>query len=176
MSYFNGTFILLKEKKDPKSFILAFNEHLKSIDVLLQKSDYEIIVFNDSREEEEKEYIELDNSMANEEVVDLLCSWKGLGLLTYRHPDFQFEIWINYFTWDDEYVNGFKVSFADNDLIYGGDKQKEFLVKITESIDYEYVVGDVNENSENYISMEESLDKIREHIVKNSFKIDSRRW
>ncbi len=176
MSYYNGTLTLLKEKKEPKSFILDFNDNLKSIDVLLQKSDYEIIVFNDSRNEEEKEPIELDESMTDEYVIDLLCSWKGLGLLTYRHPDFKFEMHINYLTWDDEYIYGVKVSFAGNDLVYGGDKQKELIFKISEFIDYEYVVGDINENSQNYIDMEESLDEIKEHILKNSFKIDSRNW
>ena len=57
MSYFNGTLLLLKEKKEPKSFMLDLNEKLKSINVLLPKSDYEIIIFNDSRNEEEKDYI-----------------------------------------------------------------------------------------------------------------------
>ncbi|WP_300686885.1 hypothetical protein [Chryseobacterium sp.] len=177
MSYYNGTLILLKEKKEPKSFILNFNENLKSIDVVLQKSDYEIIVFNDSRKEEEKEPIELDESMTDEDVIDLLCSWTGLGVLSYRHPDFKFELGIDYLSWDDKYIYGFKVSFADNDLVYKGyNKQRELISKISEFIDYEYIVGDINEDSQNYISMEESLDEIKEHILKNSFKIDSRNW
>lgn len=78
MSSFDMTFFLLKEKKKPKSFMIDFNEKLKSINVLLEKNDYEIIVFNDSRDEEEKEHIDLNESMTDEEIIDLVCSWKGL--------------------------------------------------------------------------------------------------
>ncbi|UKB82397.1 hypothetical protein LF887_15440 [Chryseobacterium sp. MEBOG06] len=176
MSYFNGTLLLLKEKKDPKLFILDFNEKLKSINVLLQKSDSEIVVFNDSRNEEEKEPIWLDKLMTDEDVINLVYSWKGLGLLTYRHPDFKFEMYINYLTWDDKYVDGFKVSFARKDTVFEDDRHKELIAKISKFVDYEYVVGDVNEESQNYISMEESLDEIKQHILKNSFEIDSRTW
>lgn len=177
MGYYSGTLVLLKEKKEPKSFILDFNEQLKSINVLLQKSDYEIVVFNDSRNEEEKDYIELDVSMTDEEVIDLVCSWKGLGVFGYRHPDFKFELNINYLTWDDRYLYGFMVSFSDKDMVYGGDdKQKELIYKISEYIEFEYIVGDINEVSQEYISMEKSLEDIKEHILKNSFEIDSRSW
>jgi len=176
MSYFNGTLILLKEKKDPKLFMLDFNENLKSIDVLFQKSDYEIIVFNDSRNEEEKEPIELNKSMTDDYIIDLVCSWKGLGLLTYRHPDFEFELWINYLTWDDKYINAIKVSFARKDTMFEDNRHEKLISKMSEFVDYEYVVGDINEESKNYISMEESLDKIKEHILESSFEIDSRNW
>jgi hypothetical protein len=176
MSSFNVTLLLLEEKKEPKSFILDFNEKLKSIDVLLQKSDYEIIAFNDSRDKEEKEPVGLDESMADEYIIDLVCSWKGLGLLSYRHPDFKFELGINYLTWDDKHIYGFEISFADKDLV--GDrcvKHKELVYKIAEFIEYKYIVGDVDRSSKNYISREESLNKIKEFILNNSFEIDIRK-
>lgn len=176
MSYFNGTLVLLKEKKEPKSFMLDLNEKLKSINVLLPKSDYEIIVFNDSRNEEEKDYIELDVSMTDEDVIDLVCSWKSLGTLGYRHPDFNFELGINYLTWDDKNVYGFKIFFARKDTMFEDNRHEKLISKISEFVDYEYVVGDINEESENYIQMEESLEEIKEHILKNSFEIDSRNW
>ncbi|MFC3158687.1 hypothetical protein [Chryseobacterium arachidis] len=176
MSYFNGTLILLKDKKDPKLFMLDFNENLKSIDVLFQKSNYETIIFNDSRNEEEKEPIELNKSMTHEHIINLVCSWKGLGLLTYRHQDFEYEVWINYLTWDDEYIYGFVLFFAPKDTIYEDNRHEKLIFKISEFVDYKYVVGDINEESKNYISMEEDLDEIEEHILKSSFEIDSRNW
>ncbi|REC62502.1 hypothetical protein DRF65_10440 [Chryseobacterium pennae] len=177
MSNFDETLVLLKEKKDPKSFIIDFNEKLRSVDVLLEKDEDEIIVFNDTRHEEEKDYVELDESMTEEQVIDLICSWKALGLLLYRHPDFRLQIGINYLTWDDQSLHGFEISFSDKDLAFDGtDRQKELILKISQLIDYEYIVGDVGHASRNYISMEESLEKIKEHIMSNSFTIDSRTW
>lgn len=177
MSYFDETLILLKEKKEPKLFIMDFNEKLKSIDVLLEKDEYEIIVFNDTRNEEEKEYVELEESMTDEQIVDLVCSWKGLGLLLYRHPDFRRQIGINYLTWDDQYIHGFEVSFSNKDLAFEvTDKQKELILKIAQFIDYEYIVGDIGNVSKNYISMGKSLEEIKEHIMNHSFTIDSRTW
>jgi hypothetical protein len=177
MSNFDETLILLKEKKEPKLFIMDFNEKLKSIDVVLEKDEYEIIVFNDTRNEEEKDYVELDESMTDEQVTDLICSWKGLGLLLYRHPDFRFQVGINYLTWDDQYLHGFEISFSDKDLTFEGtDKQKELILKISQFIHYEYIVGDVGNASRTYISMKESLEGIKEHIMNNSFTIDSRTW
>ncbi|MFC3157986.1 hypothetical protein SAMN05443633_104327 [Chryseobacterium arachidis] len=176
MSIFYETLILLKEKKDPKSFILNFNENLKSINVLLEKSDSEVMVFNDDRNEEEKEPIWLDTSMTDEEVVDLVCSWKGLGLLTYRHQDFQYDLGINYLTWNDKYLSGFVVSYAHKDTLFEDDRHKKLISKISEFIDYEYVIGNISIDSKIYIRMEDSLEKIKEHILKNSFEIDSRTW
>lgn len=176
MSYFDETLFLLKEGKEPKSFISDLNKKLNSINVVLQRSDYVVLVFNDCRNEEEKEPIWLDNSTTEEEVVDLICSWKGLGLLTYRHPDFRLEVDINYLTWDDKHLRGFALSFAGSDMIYKQDIQKKLISEISEFVDYEYIVGDISNVSKNYIRMEESLDKIKEQILNNTFEIDSRTW
>ncbi|WP_185287848.1 hypothetical protein [Chryseobacterium lactis] len=177
MSNFDETLVLLKEKKDPKSFIMDFNEKLRSVVVLLEKDKDEIIVFNDTQNEEEKEYVELGESTTDEQVVDLICSWKGLGQLLYRHPDFRFQIGINYLTWDDQSLHGFVISFSDKDLAFEGtDKQKELILKIAQFIDYEYIVGDIGNVSKNYISMGKSLEEIKEHIMNHSFTIDSRTW
>jgi hypothetical protein len=177
MSSFDVTLFLLKEKKEPRSFMIDFNEKLKSINVLLEKNDYEIIVFNDSRNEEEKEHIYLNESMTDEEIIDWVCSWKGLGLLSYRHPDFSMPLSINYLSWDDEYLYGFDVGFASTDTVFKKEKHEKLMAKISEFIDYEYIVGNV-ENLDlpgNNIGLQ-SLDKIKELILNNSFKIDSRTW
>lgn len=176
MSYFNGTLILLKEKKESKSFILELNENLKSIGVLFQKSDSEVIAFNDSRNDEEKEPIWLDTSMTDEEIINLVCSWKGLGILPYRHSEFKFELGINYLTWDDKHIYGFVISFARKDTLFEDNRHEKLIYEISKFVDYKYVVGDINEESKNYISMEEGLDEIKEHILKSSFEIDSRNW
>lgn len=177
MSSFDTTLFLLKEKKEPKSFMIDFNEKLKSINVLLEKNDYEIITFNDSRNEEEKEHIDLNESMTDEEIIDLVCSWKGLGLISYRHPDFRMPLSINYLTWDDEYLYGFDVGFASNDTVFKEEQHEKLMTKISEFVDYEYVVGDM-------YSLDLpggdvgllSLDEIKGLIQNKSFKIDSRNW
>jgi len=108
--------------------------------------------------------------------VDLICSWKGLGLVTYRHPDFRLEVDINYLTWDDKLLRGFVISFAGSDMVYKQDIQKKLISEISEFVDYEYIVGDISNVSRNYIRMEESLDKIKEQILNNTFEIDSKTW
>ncbi|MFZ4929420.1 hypothetical protein [Chryseobacterium sp. Mn2064] len=177
MSNFDETFILLKEEQKPLPFITNLNKKLKTIHVLLQKSDYELVAFNDTRDEEEKEPIWLDESMTDEEVIDLICSWKGLGMLTYRNPDFLFDIGVAFMTWNDEHIQGIMISFAEKDTVFEREvKHRELIVKISQFLDCEYVVGDIGNTSRSYISMEESLDKIKEHISKSSFTIDSRSW
>ncbi|MGH1517946.1 hypothetical protein [Chryseobacterium sp. JK1] len=177
MSNFDETFILLKEEKEPLPFIVNLNEKLKTIQVVLQKSDYELVAFNDTRDEEEKESIWLDESMTDEDVIDLVCSWKGLGMLTYRHPDFLLDFGVAFMTWDDEHIQGVMISFAERDTAFEREvKHRELIVKISQFLEYEYVVGDVGNTSRSYISMEESLDKIKEHILNSSFTIDSRVW
>lgn len=177
MSSFDETLVLLKEKKDPRSFMIDFNEKLRSIDVLLGRHGSVVVIFHDTQNEEEKEYIELDEPVVDEDVIGLICSWKGLGFLSYRHPDFKLGLGISYLTWDDEHVDGLLISFSNKDLYFEGlDKQKELILKISQWIDYEYIVGDIGNTSGNYIRMEESLEKIKEHIMNNSFTIDSRTW
>ncbi|MEJ5102690.1 hypothetical protein [Chryseobacterium sp. MYb328] len=176
MSSFDETLVLLKEKKDPKLFIMDFNEKLKSIDVLLGRHRSVVVIFHDTQTEEEKEYIELDEPVADEYVIDLLCSWKGLGFLSYRHPDFELGLGISYLTWDDEHIYGFLISFAGNDVMFeGAVKQKELILKISQLIDYEYIVGDVSDTFRKNIT-EENLDTIKNLILHNSFTIDSRIW
>jgi len=175
MSSFDETLFLLKEKKEPKSFMMNFNEKLQSINVLLEKGEYEIVVFNDSRNDEEKEHMYLNESMTDEQIIDLVCSWKGLGLISYRHPDFSMPLSINYLTWDDEDIYGFIISFAGNDIVFEEEKHKKFISKISEFIDYEYIVGDVDNFPGTYIWLQ-SLDKIKELMLNISFKIDSRTW
>lgn len=174
MSSFDITLFLLKEKKEPKLFMIDFNEKLKSINVLLEKNDYEIIVFNDSRNEEEKEHMYLNESMSDEQIIDMVCSWKGLGLISYRHPDFSMPLSINYLTWDDKYLDGFSVGFASNDTIFKEEQHEKLMTEISEFIDYEYVVGNIDSLDWNIELL--SLDKIKELMLNNSFKIDSRTW
>lgn len=177
MSYFDETLILLKEKKEPRSFIMDFNEKLKSINVLLGRHGSVVIIFHDTQNEEEKEYIELEKPVADEVVIDLICSWKGLGFLSYRHPDFELGVGISYLTWDDEYIDGFLISFAGREVMFeNADKQKELILKIAQFIDYEYVVGDVSDTFGKYNITQESLDTIKNLILHHSFTIDSRTW
>lgn len=61
-------------------------------------------------------------------------------------------------------------------MIYKQDIQKKLISEISEFVDYEYIVGDISNVSKNYIRMEESLDKIKEQILNNTFEIDSRTW
>lgn len=84
---------------------------------------------------------------------------------------------INYLTWDDEYLYGFDVGFASNDTVFKEEQHEKLMTKISEFVDYEYVVGDM-------YSLDLpggdvgllSLDEIKGLIQNKSFKIDSRNW
>lgn len=79
MGSYNTTLILFKEKQDPRTFLFDFHQKIKNINILLEKDDYRRIIFNDKRDGKEQESIELDKSMTDENIIDLVCSWGGLG-------------------------------------------------------------------------------------------------
>ena len=108
MSWFDVTFVLLKEKVDPLPFLVDFHKELAAINVVIDKSDQEFITFNDTKAGEEKEIVELNESMTIEEIIRQLCSWKALGLICYRHPDFKFPVSIHYLTWDERSLEGLR--------------------------------------------------------------------
>lgn len=49
MGSYNTTLVLFKEKQDPKTFLSDFHKKIKDMNVVLEKSDYHRIVFNDKR-------------------------------------------------------------------------------------------------------------------------------
>jgi hypothetical protein len=176
MGYFHTTLVLFKKKKDPKSFLENFHNSLKNIGITLEKDEHEIIVFNDSRTEEEKEPIELQELMTDEAVLHLVAAWKGLGMLSYRHPDFRFAFSINYLTWDDEAVDGFDIGFYGKELKTKEEEERhqDIILEIGKLVDYEYIVGDIGNTSNKYIDLRKDLNVIKKFIQKNSFEIDIR--
>lgn len=175
MGSFEESLVLLKEGQEPKPFISKLHQKLKDIDFILEIDDYEYIVFNDTRDEKEKEPISLKNSMSENEVIHELCSWKGLGLLSYRHPNFQFQVSINYVSWDDILINGFTISFYGKDVIFREKAKKDLLLEIANLVDYKYVVGDIDNTSKTYIHLEQKLPKIINYIENHTFEIDIRK-
>ncbi|MFZ4929413.1 hypothetical protein [Chryseobacterium sp. Mn2064] len=175
MGIFNSTLILLKEKKAPASMILELNENLKSIGILLQKSDYARIIFNDSRNEEEKEPITLQKSHTDEEVIGLLSSWKGLGLLSYRHINIEFPFLINYISWDDQYLQGLEISYQLSAENYTNRDhiKDDILLKIIEFINPLLAVGSIG-NSEDEFRVDLGLEYNLDYIKNKKFDIDIR--
>lgn len=177
MGYFNLTLVLFKEKKHPKTFLVDFHKKLKTISIILEKDDYEIIVFNDSIQGEEKEPIELNESMTDEDVINLVCFWKGLGMLSYRHPNFRYAFSINYLTWDDKFIDGFDIGFYSSEFRTNEDDKnhRKIISEIGNLVEYECIVGDIGNVSNHYIDLKQDLTKIKEIIKNKTFDIDSRK-
>lgn len=174
MGYFNTTLVLLKKTETPEVFLLNFHEKLKAIGVILQKSNDEIIVFNDSCSGQEKEPFQLNESLSDIDIIHKMTEWKSLGLLSYRHPNFNFAFTINYLTWDDTFIYGFDIGFYSKEFKTTLDtiKHRDFITQISNVIDYEFIVGDIGNVSEDYIDLKQSLPAIKEIIKNKSFDID----
>ena len=177
MGYFNKTLILLSEVQKPRKFLVDFHKILDSINLLPEIDEHEIIVFNDCRNGAEKEPIDLKSDMQLTQVIDLICSWKGLGLICYRHENFKFPIGINYITWDDQYVQGLTISVYGNDLITEQNQLdlNNLINNIINLIDYSFAVGDIGNLSKTYINLDQKIEEIIKYIELNNFEIDKRK-
>ncbi|NIF06634.1 hypothetical protein F3J23_14385 [Chryseobacterium sp. Tr-659] len=175
MGSYNTTLVLLKEKQHPKTFLSNFHKKIKDINVVLEKDEYQRIIFNDKRNEEEKEPIELDKLMSDEDIIDLLCSWGGFGLLSYRHNDVEFALYINYLSWDDQFIEGIEVSFKETHKNYiNKNKIKDdVIIKIANCIDYKLVVGSIGDSEDNF-RMDLDLEYNLKYIENKKFDIDIR--
>jgi len=174
MASYNETFILLKKPIDPKAFLLGFHQKLKALSCVLEKDDSNFISFNDARNGEEKEILYLNETMSDSEIIEELYSWKALGCLSFRHPDFSFELTIDYRTWDDKNLYGFNIAFNNKDVLRNREKHRLFIFEISNAIDYKYIVGDIYPDSNTYLNLALTLDAIEEMIRKQKFEIDYR--
>ena len=174
MGNFNKTFILLKGDENPKEFLVDFHEKLLRINISLNK-DWGVVIFNDKRNDEEKEPIELERFKTDKEIVDSLCSWDGLGLLPYRHINIEFPFHINYISWDDKHLQGIEISYelsAEN-YINRNDIKNNFILKIIELIGYKLVVGSIGDSEDDFrtdLDLEYNL----KFIENKKFDIDIR--
>lgn len=157
MSFFSVTLLLFREKQTPASFLTALHRKLESISLAPDIDDQEFIVFNDTRSGQEKEHVDLHSSMQVQEVIDLLCSWPGLGLLSYRHPDFSFPITLNYHTWDDEHLQGITIGFNGHEASSNMQKKDQLVAQVMQLVEYQYVVDDIDHSSCTYIDLSEDL-------------------
>lgn len=175
MGGYNTTLILFKEKQDPRTFLFDFHRKIKDINITLEKDNYHRIIFNDKRDGEEREPIELDKSMTDENILDLICSWGGLGMLSYRHNDIEFALSINYVSWDDQFVEGIEVSFkaSHQNYINKNKIKNNVIIKISNCIDYKLVVGSIG-NSEDEFRTDSGLANIFDYIEGKAFDIDIR--
>jgi len=176
MGSYNTTLVLFKEKQDPKTFLSDFHKKIKDINVVLEKSDYQRIVFNDKRNEEEHEPIELYKLMTDEDIIDLLCSWGGLGLLSYRQNDIELALSINYVSWDDKFIEGIEVTFnrSYQNYINKNKIKDDVIIKIANCIDYKLVVGSIGD-SEDEFRTDLDLEYNLEYIKNKKFDIDLRK-
>lgn len=171
MGWFDVTFVLLKEKQVPLSFLLDLHKKFSTIHLALEIDDDEFIVFNDTQNGSEKENIDLNNAMLHEEVIRLLCDWQGLGLLSYRHPAFNFPITLNYLTWDDTFLGGFTIGFNGHEVSAKQNKKEQLIKAIISLVDYQFAIGDIGDI---YIGSGENLSEILRYIENQKFEIDLR--
>ena len=176
MGWFDKALVIFKEAQDPKSFLLTFHEKLKSTKLQLEIDDYEFITYSDTRDNQEREFEDLDEGMTVEKVIDLLCDWPGLGLLGYRHEDFAHSISINYLTWDDHLMHGFSLGFFGKEFLSDQSREKrdQLIRSISELVDYRFVVGDVGDLSKNEINTRDELPAIIAFIEQRKFELDLR--
>jgi hypothetical protein len=167
MGWSNSTLFLLKEKQKPKDFVTELVKQLKTIEWTLALSE-ESVCFNDSVSGEEKESIYFEEETSEQEIIDLLVSWKGLGMLVFFVPEFEFPVVVNFLSWDDISLEGFSVECNGKENLFfsTADKHKTIIVKISEFISFKLIVGDV----ENY-NYHNDLSAIHEKIKENHFKI-----
>ncbi|MBC9812475.1 hypothetical protein H9Y05_08315 [Crocinitomicaceae bacterium CZZ-1] len=167
MSWSNGTLFLLKEKQNPKDFVTELIERLKTIGWKLALSE-ESVCFNDSVSGEEKESVYFEEETSEEEIIDLLVSWKGLGMLVFFVPEFEFPVVVDFISWDDVSLGGFTVECNGKDNLFfsAPEKHKSIIYKIAEFARFKLVVGDV----ENY-SVHYNLSAILEKAKENHFEI-----
>ena len=174
MGWFDISLILLKEKQDPRSFLLEIDRKLKAISVLLEVDDSDIIVFNDTRDEKENDVFDLNQTMSAKDIYGKVCDWPGLGLLSYRHPDFSFPITINYHSWDDHLLDGFTIGFNGHEVINKSVQKAALIIAIGNLFESKFIVGDIGNASGNYIDLDQTLKEVLSYIEQHKFEIDQR--
>lgn len=177
MGWFDVTFIILKDAQERKSFLTTFHTKLAKLNVHLDIDEGEFICYNDTRSGEEKEITDLSKDMSVEDVIDLLSEWPGLGILSYRHPDFSHYVTINYLTWDDKHIHGFTIGFNGKEVCLSPKQEKsiELINQLSELVDCKYVVGSIDDDPG--IDFNDDLPEIVKYIEQTKFKkIDKRKY
>lgn len=177
MGWFDVTQVILEKAQDRNTFLSSFNNRLMSLDIKLDIEDGEFIGYNDTNSGEEKEITDLDDGMKTEDVLKLLSQWPGLGILSYRHPNFLHYITIDYLTWDDNLVYGFTIGFNGKEVCLDPKKKQSRLLinEISQLVDYRCVVGNIDNVSSTYINTSNKLSSILEYIEKTTFEFDKRK-
>lgn len=175
MGYFHQTLILFESPQDRIRWLPPFQEALRRISVVPEETD--IVVLNDMRNGKEKEPVVTAEYMLPEVALAHVMEWPGLGLLPYRHPYFNYEIGINYLTWNDREVDGMAVSFSGKDLKTPDrwQRQRALIEEIAHLTDYRYVVGDIGNAAEIHLDFEQSKSEIEAIIRQSTFEIDLRK-
>lgn len=174
MGNFNNTLIVLKNDNNAKDFLMDFHRKLFKLNISLEK-DWGFVVFNDKRNDEEKEPFELNDFNTDEEIIDFLCSWEGLGLLSYRHIDIEFPFHINYISWDDKCLQGIEISykFSHENYINRNSIKNNVILKIIEFIDFKLVAGGVGDSEDDF-RVDLDLEYNLKYIENKKFDIDIR--
>lgn len=167
MGWSNSTLFLLKEKQPPKDFINALIEQLKTIGWRLA-STAEFICFNDSVNGVEKETVYFEEEFSEQDIIDLLVSWKGLGMLEFFVPEFQFPVVISFLSWDDVSLEGFSINCNGKDKLffYSPEKHRGLIDKIAGFVNFKLVAGNVDD-----YSYHSDLSSILQKAKENQFEI-----
>jgi hypothetical protein len=122
-----------------------------------------------------KKTVDLNETMSIETIIEILSSAPGLGLLSYRHPNFNHIVSINYLSWDDNLIHGFSIGFNGKEVCLGQKKEDSLSLihEISELVDYKYVIGSIYDDSN--IRTEYELSSVLKYIEETTFSnIDKR--
>lgn len=174
MGSFNNTLILLKNNKNAKEFLVDFHEKLLKINISFERN-WRKIIFNDKRNGEEKKSVEFEDFHTDKEIIHLLCSWYGLGLLSYTNTDVEFPFSINYISWDDKHLQGIEISYKLSAENYNNREniKNKIILKIIGFVDAELAVGSIG-NCEDDFRADLDLEYNLKYIENKRFDIDTR--
>lgn len=175
MSWSYCTLVILKENVPPKDYLFNFHRSLDSIGLQLEVDEYSLITFNDLVSDAEKDVVDLNKNMSQQDVIEQLCSWDGLGSLGYRHPNFRLPIIITYLSWDEQHLQGFIVSFSGKEKLTKPlhKLQDELVQEIVSFTNYDMVLCDIDDVADSlyYPSYTNDLEKVKAELEKLDFQI-----
>lgn len=169
MGWFDQTLIILNEEQERNHFLASFHMNLASLNLKLDIGDDDFICYNDTRSGEEKDCENLSERMNSEDVLKLLSEWSGLGILSYRHPNFSHCVTIDYLTWNDNQVQALVIGFNGKEVGFGSKEEKslELIHQISELVAFKCVVGNIYDDVS--IDFNRDLSDILEYIRQTKF-------
>jgi hypothetical protein len=173
MGSFNNILIKFKNKEEPSFFLEEFQKRLKEIGITFEKSG-SYLIFNDLIDESEKDPIEVSDSINDKDVIKLLISWKGLGLISYRNKNVDYPFHINYLSWNNKDLEGIQISFKTSNKNYNNKNmiKDSVVMKIAKLINFEFIIGSIGDSESDFNISD--ISEIMHYMKNRKFDIDIR--